>query len=215
MREIWKDIEGYEGFYQISSTSKVRSLDRFDAIGRFIKGKILSPKLDKDGYYCISLSKNGVGKSFKLHRLVAAHFLPNIENKPCIDHINCIRTDNVVWLNQDGSVNYDKTNLRWVTQKENVNNPLSKSKYNPPHKNGYENPNAKQILQFSKEGILIKKWGCMKDAADSLNINYINISKCCRGIQKQTNGSRWEYYDTEKYLIALMNKNFRLKRNAS
>lgn len=203
MREIWKDIEGYEGFYQISSTSKVRSLDRFDSIGRFIKGRILSPKLDKDGYYYVSLSKNGVGKNFKLHRLVAAHFLPNIENKPYIDHINCIRTDNRV------------ENLRWATQKENVNNPLSKIKYNPPHKNGYENSNAKQILQFSKEGILIKKWGCMKDAADSLNINYINISKCCRGIQKQTNGSRWEYYDTEKYLIALMNKNFRLKRDAS
>ena len=69
--------------------------------------------------------KNGKTKTIYTHKLVAEAFIPNPENKPCIDHINTIKTDNTVWLNEDGSVNYEKTNLRWVTYKENSNNPLT------------------------------------------------------------------------------------------
>ena len=204
MTEIWKNIEGYENLYQISSIGRVRSLDRFDSIGRFIKGKILKPRIDKDGYHCIFLSKNGTQKPFKIHRLVAQAFIPNPDNKPCIDHVKCVRSDNRL------------ENLRWATHKENTHTPLSIVKYKPPkNKNGCENSNAKQVLQLTKEGCLIQKWGCMKEAADALNIDYIKISKCCRGIQKQTNGSRWEYYNHENYLIGLMNKNFKMKRKAS
>lgn len=77
--QIWKDIEGYKGHYQISNYGNVRSLkkDAFLMKGAYLKG-----------YKIISLWKNGIGKMFRIHRLVAAAFIPNPENKPCIDHID-------------------------------------------------------------------------------------------------------------------------------
>ena len=120
--ENWKDIKGYEGLYQVSNIGRVKRLVGFKCnVERFLKGS-----KDKDGYIQIYLSKDGNAKMYKLHRLVAEAFVPNPDNKPEIDHINTIRTDNTVCLNEDGSVNYEKTNLRWTTRKENANNPITK-----------------------------------------------------------------------------------------
>lgn len=107
--ENWKDIEGYEGLYQVSNIGRVKRLAGFKCnVERFLTGS-----KDKDGYILICLSKDGNAKKYKLHRLVALHFIPNIENKPEIDHINTIKTDNRV------------ENLKWVTRKENANNPFT------------------------------------------------------------------------------------------
>ena len=105
--QIWKDIEGYKGHYQISNYGNVRSLkkDAFLMKGGYLKG-----------YKIISLWKNGTGKMFRVHRLVAAAFIPNPDNKPCIDHIDGDRANN------------HADNLRWVTAKENCNNPITKSR---------------------------------------------------------------------------------------
>ena len=107
-KEIWKDIEGYEGLYQISNLGRIKS--SYNG-----KEKILKP-FDNHGYFRIQLYKNGVRKKETIHRLVAKAFIPNPENKPYIDHINTIRTDNRV------------ENLRWVTHEENNNNPLTNAK---------------------------------------------------------------------------------------
>ena len=121
MIEEWRNIEGYEGLYEISNLGRVRSLDRIVVYsnGRkyFYKGEILKLKVDKYGYNIISFCKNGKHKTYTIHRLVASAFIPNTENKSCIDHINTIKTDNRV------------ENLRWVTNKENMNNPLTLNKY--------------------------------------------------------------------------------------
>lgn len=115
--EIWKDIQGYEGLYQVSNLGRVKSLGRF--IDRLVTGnywqeeRILKPNKTKHGYLMVALRKNNKPNYFKVHRLVAITFIPNPENKPQIDHINAIKTDNTV------------NNLRWVTAKENVNNPLN------------------------------------------------------------------------------------------
>ena len=105
--QIWKDIEGYKGHYQISNYGNVRSLkkDAFLMKGAYLKG-----------YKIISLWKNGTGKMFRVHRLVAAAFIPNPENKPCIDHIDGDRANN------------HADNLRWVTYLENNNNPITKKR---------------------------------------------------------------------------------------
>ena len=193
MEEIWKDIEDYEG-YQVSNLGRVRSLDRYNSRGYWIKGCILKPIMDKKGYLNVGLSKNNQRKIFKVHRLVALHFIPNIENKPEIDHINTIKIDNTVFLNEDGSVNYDKTNLRWVTPKENSNNPLSivnKSE----SKKGIKNHRHQPVLQYDKDGNFIREWDTMTEAETTLNITH-KIHYVCQGKRKTCGGYIWKYKRT-------------------
>ena len=107
-KEIWKDVKNYEGLYEVSNLGRVKSLN----YNRTRKEKIL-----KSGYVCgyckVVLWKNGKRKYILVHRLVAEHFIPNIEDKPCIDHI-------------DGNpMNNRVENLRWCTYKENSNNPIT------------------------------------------------------------------------------------------
>ena len=193
MKEIWKDIEDYEG-YQVSNFGRVRSLDRYDGRGWWIKGRILKPIMDKKGYLTVGLSKNNQRKTFKVHRLVALHFIPNIENKPEIDHINTIKTDNTVWLNEDGSVNFDKTNLRWATPKENSNNPLSIIKKSESKK-GIKNNRHQPVLQYDKDGNFIREWDTMTEAETTLNITH-KIHYVCQCKRKTCGGYIWKYKRT-------------------
>ena len=112
MKEIWKTIEGYPS-YMVSNMGRVKRIEGYDSSGHYRKEKMLSPKTNKCGYHEYALCKDGKMKHFTAHRLVALAFIPNPENKPCIGHINCVRSDNRL------------ENLRWVTNKENHNNPLS------------------------------------------------------------------------------------------
>ena len=190
IQEIWKDIENYKGLYQVSSQGRVKSLN-YKHTG---KEKVLKSNKNKNGYLQIYLCKDEKVKSFLIHRLVSQAFIPNPENKPSIDHINTIRDDNRV------------ENLRWVTHKENMNNPLSIKKVK-----GINNYNAKPILQFTLDGELIKKWSCAKDAERELGFNNGHISSCCSGKRKTTNGYIWRYYDLELYLESKLFKAFNIK----
>lgn len=115
MQEIWKDIEGYEGVYKISNLGNVKSVaryEKYDLKGKTIKRirneKILAKCVDNQGYIIVALSLNRKIKYYKVHRLVAKYFVPNIENKATVNHIDCDKTNNVY------------TNLEWCTTKENV-----------------------------------------------------------------------------------------------
>jgi len=113
MKEIWKDIPDFEGFYQISNYGRMRSLDRKVEHRNGVeyqikKGKILRLSINRDGYVKCTVSKNSNLTSFTMHRLVGLCFIKNTYNKPCINHKNGIKNDNRM------------ENLEWVTQSENI-----------------------------------------------------------------------------------------------
>ena len=174
--QIWKDIEGYKGHYQISNYGNVRSLkkDAFLMKGGYLKG-----------YKIISLWKNGTGKMFRVHRLVALAFIPNPENKPCIDHIDGDRANN------------HADNLRWVTYLENNNNPITKKRLsennakNMQGKEGALHPNSKPVKMI-KNGVCLKIYQSIHLAKKD-GFNDTLIIRCCKGRMKKHKGYNWEY----------------------
>ena len=197
--EIWKPVIGYEGLYEVSSLGRVRSLDRIDSNNHPLNGVILKPYISNSGYLLVGLYKQQKRDRKLLHRLVAEAFIPNPENKPEIDHINTIKTDNTVFLNEDGSINYEKTNLRWTTRKENINNPLTKTKMRinarKPSKGKYgkKHHRSKPIIQYDKEGNFIKEWECANDVERVLGISNKHIGSVCLGKRKSCGGYIWKY----------------------
>lgn len=178
MEEIWKTIEDYPN-YMISSMGRVKSL-------WFGKEKILKIRNDSDGYVLINFHKNKKQITFKVHRLVAQAFIPNSENKPHIDHINGIRDDNRV------------ENLRWVTEKENNNNPIHRNKISENKKMIFSHLHfaSKPILQFSLDGEFIKKWNNAQDVARERGLySGANIQSCCKGNLKTSGNYKWGYAD--------------------
>ena len=187
MEEIWKDIEGYEGLYQVSSNGVIRSLDKIDSVGRRIKGKHIKPQENRFGYHRVSLCKEGKVTTHSVHRLVAQAFIPNTENKPCVDHINTVRTDCRV------------ENLKWVTIKENNENPLTQqhrkrgNEHPKPFKGkvGILHPTSKSVLQYTKDGVFVKRWESISLANKHYNTNH--ISDCCLGKRKNCVGFIWVF----------------------
>lgn len=170
--EIWKDIENYEGKYQVSSLGRVKSLDYL----RTGEERILRQYKQKGGYLFVILCKNNKVKKFLVHRLVALAFIDNPDCKEEIDHINTISDDNRA------------CNLRWTTHKENSNNVLTIAK-----RYGANSCNARKVLQFTKEGVFVKEWNCMMDVQRELRFSISHISNCCLGKRKTCGGFVWKY----------------------
>lgn len=189
MKEIWKDIKGYEGDYQVSNMGNVRSL-RFNNNGPDKKGsgvRNLKLILNSVGYYVVSLYKNKILSRHFVHRLVAETFIPNPQNKPCIDHIDTEKTNNAV------------SNLRWCTIKENINNPISskrrlaKCREQLCGKFGKYSLKHRRIIQYSKDMKIVRVWEAMSDACRELHLDSGCLTKACQGKQKTTGGYYWKY----------------------
>ena len=133
MEEIWKDVEGYEGYYQISNLGNIRSLDRVitrsDGVTHLRKGRAMAKRISSDGYIIAKLSMNGKSKSIGVHILVARHFIPNPDNCPEVNHKDCNRKNNSVG------------NLEWCTHQQNVKYSADLGHYKG--RNGELNPNYK------------------------------------------------------------------------
>lgn len=100
-------IKGFEGYYEINRAGEVYSLDRIDSRGRKLKRRKMK-HTKCNGYLTVALSKNGYGRPFGVHRLIAIAFIPNPEGKPSVNHIDSNKTNNNI------------ENLEWVTQQENT-----------------------------------------------------------------------------------------------
>lgn len=184
MEEMWKDIEGYEGFYQVSNLGNVRSLDRYvknRMSNKNIKrGKILKSCINKHGYLAVHLIKETKGQTKTVHRLVANAFIPNPENKPEVNHIDGNKQNNIL------------ENLEWVTSSENTLHAIKTGLIKKLNgRNHYKTP----VNQYSLDNKFIKQWDSIKQINEEWNLKSIHVSACCRGKIKTSLGYKWKYVE--------------------
>lgn len=186
-REVWRDVKGYEGRYMVSNKGRIKSIG-------YGKTKILKCSPNNNGYPTVTFCVNSETCVKNVHRIVAETFLPNPENKPEVEHIDTNKLNNVVWINDDGTVNYEKTNLRWVTHIENMNNELTKQKISDSFNHNTrpipERPKVR-IVQMTLSGEEIAVYASQTEAMLITGVNQTNISACCRGKLKQAGGFKW------------------------
>ena len=189
--EVWKDIEGYEGLYQISNLGNVVSLNY--ALRGY--SSLLKPKINPHGYAWVDLRKNNTSKPMLIHRLVALAFLDNPNNYPFINH------------KDENPLNNNLENLEWCTHEYNVHYSLSlhptrisdkakerrkkgivlKRKYTPYKK-------SKRVRQIDiSSGEVIKEYCYISEAARALKKKDANIRECCKGNRKTAYGYKWEF----------------------
>lgn len=171
--EIWKDVVGYEGRYQVSSMGRVKSLERKDRLGRTVKERILKPGVVGSGYLMISLYAGGKQKMFFVHRLVCQAFHENPDNKPQVNHINEDKADNRA------------CNLEWSTAKENNNHGT--------HNERVAKARSKPVGQYTRYGDLVKVWPSTQEAERQAGFNQGNISEVANGNRKTACGFIWKY----------------------
>lgn len=167
--EIWKDIVGYEGLYQVSNFGRIKSFHKN-------KEYIKALTLNDHGYSIVNLNKNKKQKTFKVHRLVSKAFIPNPNNYLIINHI-------------DGNkINNNVDNLEWCTQS-----------YNASHgwKNHLNKGSSKKVLQYDLQGNLVGEFISSSDASRVLHINGGDIRSCCLSLynHKTAGGYIWKYAD--------------------
>lgn len=186
--EEWRDIEGYEGLYQVSNEGRVRSLDieidayNFNAkrnIKYIKKGRILKQHSDKDGYMCVCLCRSPQDhKNQKVHRLVATAFIPNPQNLLEINHKDECKSNNVV------------ENLEWCDKSHNMRwNDLC-------NRIGYKLRNhlatSNKVYQYSMNGELVAVFDSTREA-ERQGYNHGCISNCVNGRIKTYKGCLWRY----------------------
>lgn len=187
MEEIWKDIEGYEGLYQVSNLGRIKSLKRKNNYGRYVKERIRKVVSNKDGYLCVTLSDKGRQKTFTVHGLVAKAFICKTLENVEVNHKNGIKTDN------------RKENLEWITHKANVQHTYLNLNRRAVvsekgHIIGKNNPMSKIILQIEpSNNKVVSEFYSLREAYNKTKINRGNICNCCNGKSKTAGGYIWRY----------------------
>lgn len=180
--EIWRDVEGYEGLYQVSNLGRVKSLSRV-----FSKGtKILKPLKINSGYFIVNLWKNNRCTHKLIHRLVANEFIDNPHKKKCVNHIDGNKENNNI------------NNLEWVTPSENLSHAITNNLFPHDHleKMRKDKLASKKIGMYDKNMNLIKVFKNSIEAEKELKSQGIkahssNIRAVCTGINKSASGFIW------------------------
>lgn len=164
MNKRWKKIPGYEDIYDVSSTGDVRSWYGKYGNKTFIseKSKLFKQAVSVKGYNFVVLSKKDNRRTINVHRLVAVLFIKNPENKPCVNHINGVKTDNRV------------ENLEWVTYQENTNHAIDNDLIKRGERNETSKLTRNDVLDIRNTYML----GCFnqKEIAKAFNITRSNVS---------------------------------------
>lgn len=187
--ELWKEVVGYEGIYEVSNLGNIKSLKRnvntLFGKPRMQEEFILLKENLKGGYLGCNLSNNGSVKKVKIHRIVAISFIPNKENKPCVNHI-------------DGNKKNNKLeNLEWATYKENSvhasENGLSSTYWLGKGGKGYFA--NKKINQYDTSMNYIKTHDSATLASKEVGVNKSGIIRAANGKIQTSGGFKWKYID--------------------
>jgi hypothetical protein len=162
--EVWKDVVGYEGLYQISNKGNVFSI---------YKGKPLKICTHPRGYLMCGLYKDGKQLTKRVHRLVAQAFIPNPDNLPQVNHKDENKGNNCV------------ENLEWCTDEYNRYYGTGIERNAKIHR--------KNVVQYSLDGKYIRTWEGINETARQLNIQASHIIECCQGKLNSTGGFVWKY----------------------
>jgi hypothetical protein len=166
INNIWRDIIGYEGYYQISLIGEIRKTKT---------GRLLKYQIDKQGYWRVILCKNYNIKSFLVHRLIGIHFIFNddIDNKTMINH-------------KDGNkLNNSIDNLEWVTRSGNIRH---------AYDHGLMDMGYKPVYKLDKyTGIILKRYESISEAANDVVVSPSSISSALKGRYKTAKGFIWKY----------------------
>ncbi|WP_334352211.1 NUMOD4 domain-containing protein [Companilactobacillus sp. HBUAS56257] len=162
--EIWKTIDGFENLYEVSNLGRVRSLFRYK--------KILKPNCLKSGYQAVSLYKNKKKYLGLIHRLVAIAFIPNPLNKPQVNHIDEIKSNNHV------------ENLEWMTAKENMSYGTARERTNKAQ--------GQKVIQLDINGKMISQFDTENIASQMTGANRYKISAVINGHRKTAGGYLWK-----------------------
>ena len=186
MKEVWKDIEGYEGRYQVSNLGRVK---------RVTTGRILKSGKHTCGYLIVRLSKNGIVSNKKIHRLVAQAFIPNLDNKSQVNHIDENKTNNLA------------SNLEWMTAKENLN-------YGTRTDRSSKTRSIAIIATNIKTGESTEFYG-VSECARQLGLHQSNITSVLKGRLKQTSGYTFKYKEEIMNELTSLNTLPATKRSVS
>lgn len=187
--EIFIDIEGYEGLYQIGNLGTVKSLPKIieSANGgvRYHDTIVLRHDIGRKGYHRVTLFKNKERKRYLVHRLVAVAFVLNPKNLPEVNHKNGDRSDNRA------------AELEWCTRSMNIKHAYEVLNRQPTRnalgRINEKNPLSKKVIQISKEGVVMKTWASSAEVGRALGLNRTNIGACARGKIKTAYGYKWQY----------------------
>lgn len=181
VKEIWRDVPGFEQHYQVSNYGRLRSRKR---VGRNCNGKpwldewrTIKPIVCKNGYLEASFYINGKRTVMLLHRLVAKVFIPNPHRYPEVNHMdeniqNC-RADNLEWCTSKYNANYGTRNERCRAKNRATN--------------------GKSVNQYTKDGLFLKRWECASDIGRECGFDISSIIRTCKHRQMTSYGYKWEY----------------------
>ena len=178
MEEEWREIEGFNGMYLISNKGRVKSYKQR-------KEKFLSTHKTHGNYIIVNLSSNGKNKSYRLHRLVAKAFIPNVDNKPDVNHIDGDKSNN------------RSENLEWCTKSENMKHASKTGLFVPYNKgkHGKDCHSSKKVAMLDRNtGKIVRYFESEKEGALFLGKkDKSNISSCCSKRSNTANGYMWEF----------------------
>ena len=188
--EIWKDVEGYEGYYMVSNRGNVKSLN----YRHTSKERILKPQKNNDGYLNVLLYQDGKGKTYKVHRLVATAFCENPHGFKEVNHIDEDKTNNCA------------DNLEWCSRSYNCtyNGRAKKSGKKTAEKLRGRKLSEETIKKISKPVYSINKvsglityWNSAKEASMQMGINNGHICECLKGRRNSAGNHYWMYANTD------------------